>query len=77
MELTLEATFDGEVFRPAQKIDLEPDTKVEITVKESKEKKGEPYSFLDYAKSVSLDAPPDYATNIDKYLYGGMLPDGE
>ena len=77
MELTLEATFDGEVFRPARKIDLEPDTKVEITVKESKQKQGEPYCFLDYAKSVSLDAPPDYATNIDKYLYEGMLPDEE
>ncbi len=89
MELTFEATFDGEVFRPNEKIDLEPDTKVKVTVEEPKELKepkkekklklvempkkgkGEPYAFLKYLESVSIDAPPDYAKNIDDYLYGG------
>ena len=29
MSLTIEATLDGEVFRPDEKVDLEPNTKVE------------------------------------------------
>ena len=88
MELTFEATFDGEVFRPDEKVDLEPNTKVKVTIEEPKgvateepkklklvikpkKGKGEPYAFLRYARSVSIDAPPDYASNIDEYLYGG------
>lgn len=80
MDLTFEATFDGEVFRPDEPVDLEPNTKVELTVKEPKKLKliekpkkgkGEPYAFLKYLESVEIDAPPDYASNLDKYLYGG------
>ena len=77
MEMTLEATYDGEVFRPAEKPDLEPDTKVEIIVKDLKEKKGEPYCSLKYMASAKIDAPPDFATNIDEYLYGGKSLDDE
>lgn len=80
MEQTFEATFDGEVFRPTEKVDLEPNTKVKITVEEPKKLKlavmpkkgkGEPNSFIDYLRSVTIDAPPDYAENIDEYLYRG------
>ncbi len=80
MELTFEATFDGEVFRPDEKVDLEPNTKVKVTIKEPKKLKlvvkpkkgiGEPYAFLKYLETVSIDAPPDYASNLDEYLYGG------
>ena len=73
MDLTFEATFDGEVFRPTEKVDLEPNTKVKVTIDdESPQKKnGEPYSFLKYAKSVSIDAPADFAVNLDEYLYHG------
>jgi len=39
MEQTIEATFDGEVFRLDEKIDLEPNTKVRITVEEPKKLK--------------------------------------
>jgi len=80
MELTFEATFDGEVFRPDEKVDLEPNTKVKVTIEEPKKlklaikpkkEKGEPYAFLKYLETVSIDAPPDYSTNFDEYLYGG------
>lgn len=79
MELTFEATFDGEVFRPDEKVDLEPNTKVKVTIAEPKKiklvvkpkkGKGEPYAFLKFLETVSIDAPPDYASNIDEYLYG-------
>ena len=43
-----------------------------------KKGKGEPYAFLRYAKSLKLDGPSDFATNIDEYLYGGKsLDDAE
>ncbi len=78
MSLTIEATFDGEVFRPDEKVELEPNTKVklQLVVKEKK-KTGEPNSFLDYAMSIDIDAPPDFATNIDDYLYGGKSLENE
>lgn len=38
MELTLDATFDGEVFRPDKPVALEPNTKVKIIVEEEPEK---------------------------------------
>ena len=33
MTKTLKAVFDGEVFRPEEEIKLEPNTRVEITIK--------------------------------------------
>ncbi len=78
MSLTIDATFDGEVFRPDEKIDLEPNTKVKLElVVKKKEKTGEPHSFINYVRSVSIDAPPDFATNIDEYLYGGKSLEDE
>jgi len=72
MEKILDATFDGEVFRPDEPVDLQPNTKVKLQLLVKKKKKtGKPYSFLDYALSVDIDAPPDYASRIDDYLYGG------
>lgn len=88
MELTYEATFDGEVFRPDEKVDLEPNTKVKIIIENEEEKskelklvempkkgKGKPYAFLRYARSLNLEGPSDFSTNLDEYLYGGKSLD--
>ncbi|MGI8642363.1 MAG: antitoxin family protein [Pyrinomonadaceae bacterium] len=87
MEKILDATYDGEVFRPDEPVDLPSDTKVKVIIEEEPKKlklvempkkgKGEPYAFLRYARSVSIDAPPDFASNIDEYLYGGKSLDDE
>ena len=87
MEKILDATYDGEVFRPDEPVDLPSDTKVKVIIEEEPKKlklvempkkgKGEPYAFLRYARSVSIDAPPDFASNIDEYLYGGKSLDEE
>jgi predicted DNA-binding antitoxin AbrB/MazE fold protein len=88
MEKIVEATYDGEVFRPDEPVDLEPNTKAKIIIEGEEEKpkkpkliarkgKGEPYAFLKYARSASIDAPPDFASNIDDYLYGGKSLDDE
>ena len=68
MSTTIEATFDGHVFRPTGPISLPPNTVVRLTVEPLSV---EPVSFLRTARSLNLEGPPDWATNLDAYLYGG------
>jgi predicted DNA-binding antitoxin AbrB/MazE fold protein len=70
MTKIIEATFDGVVFRPAEPFALEPNTTVRLTVEISPKPPEETVSFLDVASSLHLEGPPDWATNLDKYLYG-------
>jgi predicted DNA-binding antitoxin AbrB/MazE fold protein len=70
----IDATFDGEVFRPSQPVQLEPNTQVRLTVESSssettRPKLGEPYSSLKFAASLKLSGPADWSANIAKYLY--------
>ena len=67
MTTTIEATFDGSVFRPTEPVSLAPNTPVRLTVEPLPAK---PASFLDTARSLGLAGPPDWASNLDKYLYG-------
>ncbi len=77
MSQTLEATFDGQVFRPVETVELLPDTRVEliVTVKTASEEK--PKSFLRTARSLKLQGPKDWSARIDDYLYGGANIDDE
>ena len=68
---TIEAIFDGEALRPENPLSLEPDTRVRVTVETLEPAARESTSFLDTAQSLNLDGPPDWAENIDSYLYGG------
>jgi hypothetical protein len=67
MATTIEATFDGRVFRPTEPVSLPPNTTVRLTVEPLPEK---PNSFLRTARSLRLEGPPDWASNLDVYLYG-------
>lgn len=76
MSQILEATFDGQVFRPIESVELQPDTRVQlvVTVKDTPEEK--PKSFLRVARSLKLQGPKDWSSRIDDYLYGeGKLDD--
>jgi hypothetical protein len=83
MTTTIDATFDGEVFRPTEPVALEPNTPVKLTVEtatsptptgETRERQVKPYSFFDVARSLNItDGPPDWSANVDKYLYGEQL----
>lgn len=75
MSQTLEATFDGVVFRPSETVKLAPDTRVQlvVTVKTTPEEK--PKSFLRTARSLQLSGPPDWSERLDHYLYGRANPD--
>jgi hypothetical protein len=67
MATTIEATFDGKVFRPTGPIALPPNTTVRLTVEPLPDK---PVSFLRTARMLNLEGPPDWASHLDEYLYG-------
>ena len=71
MSQTLDAVFDGTVFRPDQPIELEPNTRVRITIEPSPTSEKNSESFLRVARSLNLDGPPDWSSRLDDYLYGG------
>lgn len=66
----IEATFDGSVFRPAQVIELAPNTRVHLTVETLADKSPSVRSFLKTAQSLNLEGPSDWSTNLHQYLYG-------
>jgi hypothetical protein len=67
MATTIEATFDGQVFRPVGAIALPPNTTVRLTVEPLPDR---PASFLRTAQSLNLEGPSDWAGNLDGYLHG-------
>ena len=75
MSTTIEARFDGQVFHPIDPISLPPDTTVRLTVETMAGE--QPKSFLEVAQSLNLEGPPDWASNLDHYLYGNRGGDAE
>jgi hypothetical protein len=71
MVKTVEAVFDGKVFRPTEQIEIAPNTRVRITIETMPPAEDETTSFLQTARSLNLDGPSDWSANLDDYLYGG------
>lgn len=69
MVRTIDAIFDGSVLRPENPLSLEPNTRVRITIETMEPSEEKESSFLDTARSLNLDGPPDWASNVDAYLY--------
>jgi hypothetical protein len=63
MTVVLEATFDGEVFRPVTAVDLPINTRVQVMVE-----KPSITSFLDVAEALKLEGPSDWSVRVDDYL---------
>lgn len=70
MSKTLEAVFDGEVLRPDEPIELEPNTRVRLTIESVETSEKQPKSFLRTALSLNLQGPADWSERLDEYLYG-------
>lgn len=75
MANVIEATFDGNVILPDEPLELEPNTRVRIVIEAVLPSEERAASFLDTALSLNLQGPPDWATNIDRYLYGHWQDD--
>jgi predicted DNA-binding antitoxin AbrB/MazE fold protein len=67
---TIEAVSDGVILHLKEPLDLKKGTRVRLiidaieTVEEEK-----PLSFLQTAKNLCLQGPPDWSTNTHHYLY--------
>lgn len=70
MTHTVDAIFDGSVLRPESALELQPNTRVRLTVEVLSPKQGEPASFLRTARELNLQGPADWSANVDSYLYG-------
>lgn len=70
MTLSIDAVFDGKVFRPSKPVEIQPNTKVRILVEYPDVI---PASFLDVAQSLNLEGPADWSQKIDEYLYGEQV----
>jgi predicted DNA-binding antitoxin AbrB/MazE fold protein len=67
---TIDAIYDGKVFRPNDPLLLEPNTHVRLSIETVQDNSGKPQSFLATARSLNLDGPSDWAANLENYLYG-------
>lgn len=65
---TITVVFDGEVLRPEEPVDLEPNTRYKVTIQPQPEFKDAWDVLEHYAGTV--DAPPDWSIEHDHYLYG-------
>ncbi|WP_138505433.1 hypothetical protein [Nostoc sp. PA-18-2419] len=63
------AVFNGKVFYPSEPIALPTNTRVQISIEILPPIEHQTVSFLQTARSLSLEGSPDWSTNIDKYLY--------
>lgn len=72
---TIEAWFDGKVLHPAEPLALEPNTRVRIAIETTPLGSAQSASFLQTAKSLNLEGPSDWSTNLESYLYGGRVQD--
>jgi hypothetical protein len=75
MTRTLQATFDGQVLRPDEALELEPDTRVQITIRTLNKGTSTGSSFLKTARKLKLDGPSDWSSRLEDYLYGAPAND--
>ena len=66
---SIEAVFDGEVFRPTEEVELAANTRVQLLFEPLQFGAAESTSFLELALQLDLDGPPDWSSRFDDYLY--------
>jgi hypothetical protein len=74
MAQTVEAVYDGTVLRPETALELQPNTRVRLTVEVLRPGEGTRPSFLRTARALNLCGPADWSANLDSYLYGSDDP---
>ncbi len=64
----IDAIFDGKVLRPAEPLDIEPNTRVRITIDVPDTRAKSKGSFLDTARGLNLDGPADWSAGFNALL---------
>ena len=73
----IEAVFDGTVICPDEPLELEPNTRLRISIEKVLPGSEQSVSFIQTARSLRLEGPEDWAENVDNYLYGDGLGHAE
>jgi hypothetical protein len=66
----MSTSADREKMRPDGPIQLEPNTRVRITIEPAPTSAQDSESFLRVARSLNLEGPRDWSSRLDEYLYG-------
>lgn len=72
MTVSLTATYDGKVFRPDQPVSLPKNSRFVLTlvkIPDTTDQAESPWDVLD-KHAASVDAPADWSSEVDHYLYG-------
>lgn len=69
----LEAVFDGAVLHPEEPLELEPNTRVRITIETVEPDQSPPFSFLQTARLLKIEGPVDWSERLEDYLYGSTI----
>ena len=66
------AIFDGEVLRPEKPLELEANCRYTITINKVEEKTDKKEDAWDVLESLigTVEMPPDWSLEHDRYLYG-------
>ena len=75
MTQVIHAVFDGESFRPTKPITLAANTQVRMIIETIPAQPAQPRSFLQTARSSSIEGPADWSSRLDTYLYGCDISD--
>ena len=71
MNKTVKVVFDGQTLRPESPLDLQPNTEYIVTIESvlPRVAEGNAWDLLEEAAG-SVDAPIDWSSEHDHYLYG-------
>ena len=75
MNVTVTGIYDGTSIRLDDKVDLEANTPVRVTLEPLPSTTGPWRSFLETARTLTVSGPADWATNIEKYFHGPFAAD--
>jgi len=67
MNRTIEAIFDGMIFRPLEPLELPPNTRVQLTI--STENPADELFTLAADSETSTEPPEDTSEDLNKYIY--------
>lgn len=77
MRWTVTGTYDGSKILLDEPLPLEPGTRVMIAVHAAADppipSSSPPRSFIDVARSLSIEGPAEWSGRIDHSLYGPMI----
>ena len=66
---TFTAIYDGHVLHPENPLPFKPNTRVQVVLKGQLKSENQPQSFLQTARRLKIEGPPDWSDHLETYLY--------